>query len=347
MSLAGRTSMRRWGFLLIAFGVVLVPSGAGAAVQNADPLKGAAGQTGAPQLVWQYDFGASGLTLRSRSNPTEGAWMPNDETWQNATQGYEDFAARRCPAEDVASGVCNMVGGTFDINPDDPAMKGVSPFAVENGALTISAFRTPASLVPAIMAEIAEQGGKGPAPSFVGGRLTTNPNSFPGFTYGYFEFSVAFPNAGPGMFPALWFYATPGANAKSGKGRAEIDLLEFLGASGRFETTVVYAKPGDAHGEPGGVKVGHWPGFIDGKFHSYGMDWTADHIDFYFDRGLMYSAPASAVAWFRGVSLSPVMDYVIDAPWMTSNVNLQANASTPDPLKMVVKTVRLYDRKPF
>lgn len=197
------------------------------ASQNPDPCTGVASPPGAPKLIWQYDFGASGLTLRSRSNPLEGAWMPNDERWQNATQGYEGFAARTCLAADVASGVCNMAGGTFDINPDDPAMKGVSPFAVENGSLTISSFRTPASLVPAIMAEIAQQGGKGPAPSFVGGRLTTNPNSFLGFTYGYFEFSVAFPNAGPGMFPALWFYATPRANTKSGKGRAEIDLLEF------------------------------------------------------------------------------------------------------------------------
>lgn len=292
-------------------------------------------------LIWEFDFHKSIFTLRSVAKPNTGAWMPNDETWQNPAQGYEDFAATTCSPEDIASKVCNIAGGTFVINPNDPKTTKFNPFSLHNGYLTISAIRTPKSLYSTIREELAEQGVPGPVPSYVGGRLLTNPNVFPGFTYGYFEFSVAFPNAGPGMFPALWFYSTPGTGANPGKAHAEIDLLEFFGHSDVFYTHIIQGNSGDANASKVSEQVGQWPGSIDGIFHKYGMDWTADHIDFYFDHHLMYSASKSAVVWFRGVSLSPVVDYVVDAPSMTSNPKIQANSSTPKALKMNVSRVRL------
>ena len=185
------------------------------------------------------------------------------------------------------------------------------------------------------------QGNAGLAPSFVGGHLAINPAAFPGFTYGYFEFRVAFPNAGPGMFPALWFYSIPGKNPD--RPHAEIDLLEFLGRSDMFTTSIYLGRANDNKG----VHIGQSPGLIDGKFHSYGMDWTADHIDFYLDQQKLYSAPAWLAAAYRGVSLGPMMDYVVDAKWMTSNPHLRADPTTPNPLKMNVSYLRLYSVKPF
>ena len=78
------------------------------------------------------------------------------------------------------------------------------------------------------------------------------------------------------------------------------------------------------------------------------MDWTADHIDFYLDqqKALFGAGVALAVA-YRGVSLGPMMDYVVDAKWMTSNPHLRADQTTPNPLRMNVSYLRLYSVKPF
>lgn len=292
-------------------------------------------------LLWEQDFSVTPLTLRTASNATAGAWMPNDMTWQSPTQGYVDFAASPCAAADVASGVCSRPGGTFDINPNDPLMLGVSPFSQANGYLTISARPTPSNLVSAIQAEMTAQGVGGPVPSFIGGHLEANPAVFPGFTYGYFEFRAAFPNAGPGMFPALWFYSTPGKNPDMP--HAEIDLLEFFGHSSAFYTTIYSGGQNDNTG----TTVGQHVGLIDGQFHTYGLDWTAQHMDFYLDQQLIYSAPASLVSAYQGVSLTPLMNYVMDASWMESNIYLRPDATTPNPLVMNVNYVRLYSVKPF
>ncbi len=126
------------------------------------------------------------------------------------------------------------------------------------------------------------------------------------------------------MFPALWFYSMPGKNPD--RPRAEIDLVEFLGRSDIFSTTIYPGRAADNKG----VHVGQAPGLIDGKFHTYGMDWTADHIDFYLDQQKLYSAPTWLAAAYRGVSLGPMMDYVVDAKWMTSNPHLRADPDHPE-----------------
>ena len=309
-------------------------------------VRSADSKTGA-KIVWQFDFRRSPLSLRRPSYPNVGVWMPNDETWQNGNQGYEDFAASTCSNADVASKLCNMAGGTFNINPNDPKTTKFNPFSSTRSGLLISAIRTPRSMYSAIQTELIEQGVSGPVPSFLGGRLTTNPNLFPGFTYGYFEFCVAFLNSGPGMFPALWFYSTPGAASNPGKRHAEIDLLEFFGYSDEFHTTTIQGNSGNASAPSIHEQAGKWRGLIDGKFHEYGMDWTENSIDFYVDHKFVYSASREAVLWFRGVSLAPVINYAVDAPWMTSNAGLQANSKTPNRLRMIVRYVRLYKRKPF
>jgi hypothetical protein len=143
------------------------------------------------------------------------------------------------------------------------------------------------------------------------------------------------------MFPGLWFYSTPGKNPNMP--HAEIDLLEYLGHWDLFYTTIYSGGVANNNG----TQVGTHSALIDGAFHTYGMDWTAQHIDFYVDQQLVYSAPASLATAYQGVSLEPIMDYVADAPWMTSNVYLQANSTTPNPLIMGINYVRLYSKKPF
>jgi hypothetical protein len=53
------------------------------------------------------------------------------------------------------------------------------------------------------------------------------------------------------------------------------------------------------------------------------------------------------VTAYRGVSLVPLMNYVMDANWMESNIYLRPDATTPNPLVMNVNYVRLYNVKPF
>ncbi|WP_409455336.1 family 16 glycosylhydrolase [Methylosinus sp. H3A] len=107
-----------------------------------------------------------------------------------------------------------------------------------------------------------------------------------------------FRTLGPECFRRYGSIQLPGQTQHA---HAEIDLLEFFGHSSSFYTTIYSGGQNDN----AGTTVGQHIGLIDGQFHTYGLDWTAQHIDFYLDQQLIYSAPASLVNAYQGVSLTP------------------------------------------
>lgn len=137
---------------------------------------------------------------------------------------------------------------------------GVNPFSVQDGILTITAApgSNPLNL------------------PYNSGAITT-AKSF-GQQYGYFEVRAQLP-AGQGFWPAFWLLPTTGAWPP------EIDIFEVLGHdTGTIHTSLhstVVPKSTLGTAVFTDVSAG---------FHTYGLDWQADKIRWYFDGTLISEA---------------------------------------------------------
>jgi beta-glucanase (GH16 family) len=80
---------------------------------------------------------------------------------------------------------------------------------------------------------------------------------------------------GSGMWPALWMMPTP-INGNYHDGDGEIDIMEQVGTDPTRD---------EAHLHHNGVQGNSYDTGIDlsSGFHTYGIDWEADHMTWYFD----------------------------------------------------------------
>ncbi len=111
------------------------------------------------------------------------------------------------------------------------------------------------------------------------------------WTHGRIEVRAKLPQ-GKGVWPAIW---TLGTNIrKIGWPRCgEIDIMEFVGHTpDKVHGTIHWAAPDGKHASKGSsLKVDKpWE-----EFHIYAIEWTADHIDFFYDETnyLTYKTPAA------------------------------------------------------
>lgn len=144
----------------------------------------------------------------------------------------------------------------------DPS-SGYDPFRVENGALTITA--------------VPDRTASGHPGSWESGLITTQGNFSQ--TYGYFEMRAQL-SSGIGAWDAFWLLPdTPAANPGNQPGWQEIDIVEHYGANeggvyGHVHTTDGTAVERQFYSQHDGLTTG---------YHTYGVNWNADTIDFYFD----------------------------------------------------------------
>lgn len=189
-----------------------------------------------------------------------------------------DGAWRTRPVElggSLASGFSDLAGASYNLPAADLISRGV--LAVAGSVMTVKAKRNP--------------GISGVSNAWIGCALSTVTR----WTYGYFEWRVALPTPGRGMFPALWMLGDAG----------EIDVLEVFGASDGCQWLA-----GIHHGTTAeSVHTGN-----DGTaaFHRYGVDWQADHITFYLDGLPVASASPASVLALRGASLDVRIGYAMD-----------------------------------
>ncbi|KTQ94982.1 hypothetical protein NS226_13710 [Aureimonas ureilytica] len=149
------------------------------------------------------------------------------------------------------------------------AASGYDPFKVQDGVLTITAVpdRTP----------------YGMPGSWESGLIHTR-GSFQQ-TYGYFEMRADFSEA-KGAWDAFWLLPTQQINQGKNGGWQELDIVEHYGNNPNgvyrwLHTTDAHADPNadlQVYSEHAGITTG---------FHTYGMDWQADTISFYFDGQLV------------------------------------------------------------
>jgi beta-glucanase (GH16 family) len=92
-------------------------------------------------------------------------------------------------------------------------------------------------------------------------------------TYGYFEMRAKLP-AGQGLWPAFWLLPADGSWPP------EIDIFEVLGND--METLYTYVHTNETHRHTSRGEANVVPDTSE-AFHTYGLNWQADYITWYFD----------------------------------------------------------------
>jgi len=143
-----------------------------------------------------------------------------------------------------------------------------------DGALTISAQRQPA--------DNPIQAYYGPAEWTSGKMHTANKV---GFTYGLLEIKAKMPQ-GQGTWPALWLLGSSLVHGTSWPQCGEIDIFEGTGAHPYQVQGTIH---GDGYfGENGLTQIIQNSVALHEDFHTYGINWSKDRIEWLFD-GAVYN----------------------------------------------------------
>ncbi len=169
-----------------------------------------------------------------------------------------------------------------------------------------------------------------------GGPFTTGkPKPFFAFRYGYAEIRVRLP-AGSGFWPAFWFLPSSGAWPP------EIDVMEEQGAQPhRVYMTVHFSTTSKKDDSIQGVFSG--PNLSKG-FHSYGIDWAPGSLTWYFDGISRLHVTAKQIAARGGKFPRTPMYLLLNLAvggWVSP-----PNKHTPSPAAMMIKYVRVWNRRP-
>ncbi len=213
----------------------------------------------------------------------------------------------------------------YDVNSDigfghssfvDPA-SGYDPFKLQDGALSITA--------------VPDKTPYGYPGSWESGLITTQGHFSQ--TYGYFEIRADFANA-TGGWDAFWLVPDkPAANPNNLPGWQELDVVEHYGANdkGVYSTIHTTDQTPDIPWQQN-RQVYSETSQADG-YHTYGMDWQKDKINFYVD------------GQFVGAQATPSD--------MNGPMYLLANLATQDdanpsggPITMKIDYVRAYSNNP-
>lgn len=189
----------------------------------------------------------------------------------------------------------------------------VVPWAVRNGVLSLTAERAS----PAIQPQINNY-------KFTSGML----DSYHAFSqkYGFFEIRAKTP-AGRGLWSAFWLLPENGAWPP------EIDVMEVLGnAPTTVHTTVHTGAHNTSQGQANTVAD------TSSGFHTYAVDWQADHITWFFDDRPIYriATPADLHQ-----PMYMLLNLAVGGSWPGS-----PDASTGFPASLDVRWVRVYRSNP-
>ena len=193
---------------------------------------------------------------------------------------------------------------------------GVRPWGTSDGVLTLTA--APAS------SDVSSQIN---GYAYTSGMLNTY-HSF-SQTYGYFEMRAELP-AGQGLWPAFWLLP------KDGSWPPELDVMEMTGDNPNKLVTTAHSNASGAHTfQAGGTLVDD----MSAGFHTYGVDWEADKITWYFDGKQVYQVDTPAD---MHKPMYVMANLAVGGNWPGS-----PNASTAFPAKMEVDYIRAWSGDPY
>jgi Ca2+-binding RTX toxin-like protein len=192
----------------------------------------------------------------------------------------------------------------------------VKPWTVSNGELHITA--APAS------ADIQSQ---------INGYQYTSGmiNSYHSFSqeYGYFEMKAELP-AGQGLWPAFWLMPTDGSWPP------ELDIMEVLGQDPTTLHTSVHT---NETGEHTYATQANSVADTSSGMHTYGVDWEADKITFYYDGKEVYE---TATPSDMHKPMYMIANLAVGGSWPGS-----PDGSTQFPATMDVDYIRAWDSNPY
>ena len=151
--------------------------------------------------------------------------------------------------------------------------------------------------------------------------------------YGYFEMSAKLPST-RGVWPAFWLAtAAPRPITDETAGVVEVDIIEYYGFSGAFNSVVHTWKPEPHEAQAHINKIA--PGSEAAGFHKYGAEVTPDWVIIYFDRKELWRSPTPR-AHTRPLML--LLNLALGGGWPIDQVE--------NPTFMYVDYVRAYAPKP-
>jgi len=202
------------------------------------------------------------------------------------------------------------------INANYAGTSSVTPWTVSNGVLDIRA--APASA--AISSQINGY-------QYTSGEVNTY-HSF-SQTYGYFEMKAELP-AGQGLWPAFWLLP------KDGSWPPELDVMEVLGKDPGTLYTTVHTSESGAHTQS---SIGTSVANTASGYHTYGVDWEADKITFYFDGKQVFQTDTPADMHKPMFMLA---NLAVGGGWPGD-----PDATTPWPADMKIDYIRAWDSNPY
>lgn len=104
------------------------------------------------------------------------------------------------------------------------------------------------------------------------------------FQYGYFEARAKLP-IGQGVWPAFWMLGS-NLDEVGWPKTGEIDILEYIGREPSMVFSTLHTQ--DSYGMSKNTKKTKIEG-IESGFHTYGVDWTKNKIEFFVDDVLVYT----------------------------------------------------------
>jgi beta-glucanase (GH16 family) len=200
--------------------------------------------------------------------------------------------------------------GEWYLDPAFAPTASVHTLTIANGALVITADRTPASIAAYTEGH-----------HYVSGLI----NSGHGYSqkYGYFEMRAQLPR-GRGLWPAFWL--VPADMTAS----HEIDVMEVLGHDMRTLHTTLHTFAGGHIMQTETTAVAD----MSRGFHLYGADWQPDWITWYFDRRPVFRSRTPA---FLNKPMFMIVDLAVGGP-MPGPVD----ATTQFPARMTIDYIKTF-----
>lgn len=197
------------------------------------------------------------------------------------------------------------------INSNYAATSSIKPWTASNGVLTLTA--QPADSATQSLINNYK---------YTSGMI----NSWHSFsqTYGYFEMRAQLP-AGQGLWPAFWLLP------EDGSWPPELDVMEVLGQDPtKLYTTSHTAETGSNTQSSQGTTVAD----TSSGYHTYGVDWEADKITWYFDGKQVYQV---ATPSDMKKPMYIIANLAVGGSWPGN-----ANSTTPFPAQMKIDYIRAY-----
>ena len=158
------------------------------------------------------------------------------------------------------------------------------------------------------------------------GGTPTSPPTF-SFLYGYMEMRSKFP-PGKGMWPAFWLLPADGTWPP------EIDAMEWQGGTPGIDyATIHWGKNNNSSGTSYNTGVD-----LSSDFHTYGVDWQATYVTWYFDGQVIKQITNTAVIPHKPMYI--LVDLAVGG-WISF-----PDKNTHFPATMLVDYVRVWPHKP-